>query len=66
MKKIFIKSKSNLETAIKCLGKNSIQFLIVLNKKNKLVGTITDGDIRRALIKGYGMKTSILKIIMNG
>ena len=63
MKKIFIKSKSNLETAIKCLGKNSIQFLIVLNKKNKLVGTITDGDIRRALIKGYGMKTSILKIM---
>ena len=63
MNKISLRSKANLETAIKYLGKNNLQFLIVLNDKNKLIGTITDGDVRRALIKGYGMDTSISKIM---
>ena len=40
------------ETFYKCL--------IVVNGSNKLLGTITDGDIRRAIIRGAKF-SSILK-----
>ena len=33
--------------------------LIVVNYKNKLLGTITDGDIRRAIIKGAKFSSAI-------
>ena len=33
--------------------------LFVSSSNNKIIGSITDGDIRRALIKGYGLNTKI-------
>lgn len=33
--------------------------LFVTNKEGKMVGTLTDGDIRRALLKGFELNTSV-------
>jgi len=41
----------------------SLQTLFVFDNKNKIVGTLTDGDIRRGLIQGYRLDTSISKIM---
>ena len=62
-KNTLLNENSTIRSAIQCLNDSGLQIILVVNKKFKLVGTITDGDIRRALIKGYGMKTSILKIM---
>ena len=35
----------------------------VLDDNQKLRGTVTDGDIRRALIKGLGLDTKVKKIM---
>jgi dTDP-glucose pyrophosphorylase len=48
--------------AIKNLNKTALQICFVV-KKNKFIGTVTDGDIRRALIKGYNLESNILKIM---
>ena len=37
--------------------------LFVLDKNNKLLGSITDGDIRRGLIKGINLNDQISKVI---
>ena len=42
----------------KKLDKNIIKILIVIDQSSKLVGTITDGDIRRGLLKGIGIKNN--------
>ena len=39
-----------------------MQIIIVCNKRDKLIGTITDGDIRRGLLKRYDLKSNINKI----
>ena len=39
------------------LGKNLTLF--VIDKDDRLVGTLTDGDIRRGLIKGLGMSDPV-------
>ncbi len=46
--------------AINCLNKNvSKMTLFVLNEKKQLVGTLTDGDIRRGFIKGLSLSGTV-------
>ncbi|MCL2864048.1 MAG: CBS domain-containing protein [Lachnospiraceae bacterium] len=54
-------SATILEALIK-IDKNNNGFLIVTDDSNKVVGTLTDGDIRRAYIAGYDSKTNISNI----
>ena len=62
--KVLIFENSTIETALKKLNKNSMQILFVINKKKKFLGAITDGDIRRSLIKKIQI-TSKLKEVIN-
>ena len=54
------KSKK-IKFAIKCLNKTGLQIILVQDKK-KFFGTLTDGDIRRGLVKGLSLNDSIDKI----
>lgn len=64
MRKYFIQKNRNLKEAISKLEKNDIKCLMVVSdKKNKLFGTLTDGDIRRALLQGAGLKDKISKYV---
>jgi dTDP-glucose pyrophosphorylase/predicted transcriptional regulator len=63
-KEIVIKPNDTLEHAIKVLHEGGARITLVADKNNKLLGTITDGDIRRALINKLTMKSEV-KIVMN-
>jgi dTDP-glucose pyrophosphorylase len=45
--------------ALKVLDKGSYQFLMIVDSLNKLLGVITDGDIRRGLINGKNLNNKI-------
>jgi len=51
-----------IKDAITNLNKTNLQ-IVLISKKNKLVGTITDGDIRRSLLKGYSLNEKVSKIM---
>lgn len=55
-----ISFNSNINQALEKL-ENGVKSktLFVINKENKLIGSITDGDIRRALIKGKSPKDKL-------
>lgn len=42
-----------------CINNNAKGIAFIVNESGKLVGIATDGDIRRALLKGAGLKESI-------
>ncbi len=63
-KEILIKPSDSLEHAIKVLHEGGLRITLVADKNNKLLGTVTDGDIRRALINKLTMKSEV-SIIMN-
>lgn len=48
--KFFISSGSTIKNAVSVIDKNAAQVALVADKNNKLLGIITDGDIRRALL----------------
>ena len=62
-KKIIVYSDMSLGDVIKIIDKTALQIANVLTKDMKLLGTVTDGDIRRAIIKGLNLKTKIDKIM---
>ena len=59
-KRYIIDIKSTIFEALETIDKNSKKCLIVLNN-NKVVGTLTDGDIRRTLLKGLKIDHGIDK-----
>ena len=61
-KKASINLNSTINDAIKSLNNSELKIVIVL-KKNKLVGTIVDGDIRRGLLKGLNLNDKISKVL---
>ena len=61
-KKTFISKNASIEKVIKNLNETALQIALVVNKR-KLIGTITDGDIRRGLIKGLNKSDKISSII---
>ncbi|MCB2308246.1 nucleotidyltransferase family protein [Clostridium estertheticum] len=54
-----IGTSSTIKEAMKVIDKNLTGGALVVNENNELVGTITDGDIRRAMIKGLSINNSI-------
>lgn len=55
---IAIEQNYTIKDVLQILNDTSKQIVLVTQNK-KLVGTITDGDIRRALLKGKGLESSI-------
>lgn len=51
--------KATLQDAIRSLDRSSQQIVLVVDHNEVLVGTITDGDIRRGILRGVGMGDSL-------
>ena len=62
-KKTIVSVSAVIDDAIKSLNNSGLQVVIVVNDSSEFVGTITDGDIRRGLINGLNLKSSIKKIL---
>ena len=61
MKELLIKTNCLIVEALGVLDKTAKRCLLVVDNKNKLIGTLTDGDIRRAILKGIHFNESIVK-----
>ena len=59
MKKLFIQPNASIKEALKQLSKSGKSCLIVVNNTDKLLGTLTDGDVRRVILKGKFLKDKI-------
>ena len=59
MKNLFIKPKSNIKNALKQMSKIGEKCLVVVDNKNELLGTLSDGDVRKAILKGRFHKNKI-------
>ena len=59
-KKLLIHQKSSTLDAIKIINSNNHRIGFIVDSKNKLMGAITDGDIRRAIIKKIDFKKNVM------
>jgi dTDP-glucose pyrophosphorylase len=61
LKNFFITEVSTIENAIKVIDNNGKGICLVIDSKNNLKGLLTDGDIRRLLLKGSYLFDKISK-----
>ena len=60
----FVKENLKMNKALKILSKKKLGILIVLNNKNKTVGIVTDGQVRRFSEKKFDFRLLPVKKIM--
>ncbi|WP_367606887.1 nucleotidyltransferase family protein [Legionella sp. W05-934-2] len=63
-KKTIISADKSIREAISVLDSSIYQIILVVDEQNHLLGTITDGDIRRAILKGLDLEMP-LSLVMN-
>ncbi|SHG22874.1 nucleotidyltransferase family protein [Dysgonomonas macrotermitis] len=63
--KFIIKNTASLLDALVALNKlsNDVLTLFVVNEEGVLLGTLTDGDVRRRLIDGYTLESGVLEVM---
>jgi len=62
LNKYFIKKNASIRNALSLLNISPHKCLLVIDNKKKLLGTITDGDIRKTILKNSNLEISIDKI----
>lgn len=62
-KKTILSIHASVQDCLKNLNKSGLRISLIVNDKKEFQGTVTDGDIRKALVDGIDLKNSIQKII---
>jgi dTDP-glucose pyrophosphorylase/predicted transcriptional regulator len=60
---VLLPSNSNIHDAILSLDRSGPQIVLVVSSDSRLCGTITDGDVRRALLRGLSLQSRVDEIM---
>lgn len=63
LRSLLITPETTIKEAMKKLNETSERILFVVDKKEKLLGTVTDGDIRTGLINGLEFTDHVRKVM---
>ena len=63
IEKLKITKDSTIKQALKVISEGDVKIAIVVDKENRLLGTLSDGDIRRGFLKGLDVNSPIKSII---
>ena len=58
-----LEDDQTIQKAAELLTENSLRIVLVVDQENRLMGTITDGDIRRALMAGSAMSSPATSVM---
>lgn len=59
-----IKENNTIQEAMERINKSGIRIVLVVDENKKLLGVVTDGDIRRALLTGKDFENPIKEIMI--
>ena len=62
-KKTIVSPDTPLKDTISKINSVGVQFGLVLHNDGKLAGTVSDGDIRRAILREESLQTPISKVM---
>lgn len=54
---------ATIQQAVECIDQAGVQIAVVIDADQRLIGTITDGDVRRALLRGLTLRSPADDII---
>lgn len=63
LKKVLIRPNCTIKQALKQMDAMGEKTLIVVDDQNEIIGTTTDGDIRRWILKGESLNENLTKVV---
>lgn len=63
IQKITLSKSATIKESLAIIDKGAMQIALVIDDNNRLIGTITDGDIRRGLLNGLSLDTAVESIM---
>lgn len=64
-KRALLPNGATLQQAIRNLDETALQIVLVISEKGVLQGTVTDGDIRRGLLRGIDLQSPISEVMFH-
>ena len=61
--KILIPATASILDAVKAIDRGAMQIALVVDSERRLLGTVTDGDIRRGLLRGISLASPVTEIM---
>ena len=62
-KKVIISPEASIREAIRTIDAGALQIALVVDAENRLQGTVTDGDVRRGILREISFEDSVCKIM---
>jgi len=62
-RKVLLDKSVSLRQAVRSLEESGMQIVVIVEEGDLLVGTVTDGDIRRGLLRGMDLSSGIESIV---
>jgi dTDP-glucose pyrophosphorylase len=62
-KAIAISPDMTVRQAVKVIDSGALQIALVVDNEDRLIGTVTDGDIRRGILNGYSLDADIVGLM---
>ncbi len=61
--KLFVAETATFREAIAVIDRAELQIALVVSPERQLLGTVTDGDVRRGLLRGLGLDARVREIM---
>lgn len=62
-KQILVKPEDSVYRTLEIIDRSSLQIALVVDNKGCLLGTVTDGDVRRGILRGIALDSAIVEIM---
>ena len=63
-RRALVPGTASIRDAIQAIDRGALQAAFVVDEANRLLGLVTDGDIRRGILRGVGLEESV-RLVMN-
>ena len=63
-KRCLINEDVSIQDTTKLIEKRKLKIVLVIDNSNRLIGTVTDGDIRRGILTGKSSDKRIKEIVI--
>lgn len=62
-KNVLVSSDTTIKEAIRIIDQGALKIALVVDEGQRLVGTVSDGDIRRGILKGCSLEERVQKVM---
>ena len=63
LERVAVNPDSSVRQVMECIDQSAKGIALVLDEQHRLIGTVTDGDIRRAILSGMDLELSISDLL---